>query len=82
MRIIILTIALIVSGSAISQNTDQGSLPEKTKVYFVAMGGAIYGSGEPELAAGLKFGFAKPRLGGLGPKLFFRFPMPIILPFR
>ena len=74
MCIIILTLALIVSGSTISQNTDQGSLPEKAKVYFVAMGGAIYGSGEPLLAAGLKFGFAKTKVGRIGPKIIFSVP--------
>ncbi|NOX48650.1 MAG: hypothetical protein GXO89_16910 [Chlorobi bacterium] len=75
MRTIILLITMLVSVALFSQNADQSNLPEKTEFYFVAMGGAIYGRGEPVLAAGLKFGFAKTRVGRIGPRIVFSVPV-------
>ena len=74
MRTIILIIALFVSTASYSQNQTQETLPKNTKFYFVAMGGAIYGSGEALPAAGLKFGFAKTKIGRIGPRFVFSLP--------
>lgn len=74
MRSISLIMALFVSTATFSQITNQGNLPEKTKFYLVTNGGAIYGSGEPLAAAGLKFGFAKTNVGRIGPRIVFSIP--------